>query len=84
MTSLLVDREMAAPYVYVVSGKVIQDITSLIDEEYPPGGVTSIVLGQARTHRHSILELRGLGREVWQRVDPKQYIDELRNEWNSR
>lgn len=81
MTSLLVDREMSAPYEYVYSGKAIQDVTSLIDEEYY---LTSVVLRQSWIRRHSILELRGLGKEIWQGVDPKKYIDELRNEWNAR
>ena len=81
MTSLLLDREMSAPYEYVYSGKAIQDVTSLIDEEIC---LTSVVLRQPWARRHSILELRGLGRETWQGVDPKKYIDELRDEWNTR
>lgn len=81
MTSLLVDREMSATYEYVYSGKAIQDVTSLIDEEYY---LTSVVLRQSWIRRHSILELRGLGKEMWQGVDPKKYIDELRNEWDAR
>jgi hypothetical protein len=30
----------------------------------------------------SLLELDGLGREVWRGVDPKRYINRLRNEWD--
>lgn len=30
----------------------------------------------------SILELEGLGKEVWEGVDPKQYISEMRDEWD--
>jgi hypothetical protein len=75
---------MSAPYAYVVSDKAIQDVTSLIDEEYTLGGLTSVFLRQPWTPRHSILELRGLGREVWLDIDPKKYIDELRNEWDAR
>lgn len=29
----------------------------------------------------SILELEGLGAEIWRGVDAQQYIDELRDEW---
>lgn len=29
----------------------------------------------------SILELEGLGAEVWDGVDPNQYVAELRDEW---
>ena len=32
--------------------------------------------------RHSILELHGLGREIWQGVDPKEYVRGLREEWD--
>jgi len=84
MTSLLIDREMSSIYAYVVSGKAIQDVTSLIGEEYTLGGMTSVVLRQPWTRRHSIMELRGVGRDIWQGIDPKKYIDELRNEWVAR
>ena len=30
--------------------------------------------------RHSILALHGLGREIWQGVDPKEYVRGLRDE----
>jgi hypothetical protein len=32
----------------------------------------------------SILELAGLGAEVWQDIDPQAYIDQLRSEWDDR
>jgi hypothetical protein len=31
--------------------------------------------------RHSIRELHGLGKEIWQGVDPKDYVRKLRDEW---
>ena len=34
--------------------------------------------------RHSILELHGLGKEIWQGVDPKDYVRKLRDEWEDR
>ena len=33
---------------------------------------------------HSIMELHGLGAEIWRGVDAQQYVDELRNEWDAR
>ena len=30
---------------------------------------------------HTILELRGLGREIWAGVDPDRYVDEERSSW---
>ncbi len=31
--------------------------------------------------RHSLLELEGLGKEIWEGIDPQQYVDEERNSW---
>jgi hypothetical protein len=31
--------------------------------------------------RHSILELHGLGKEIWQGVNPNEYVNKLRDEW---
>ena len=31
---------------------------------------------------HSLLELEGLGAEIWQGVDAQQYVNELRDEWD--
>ena len=30
----------------------------------------------------SIMELHGLGAEIWQGIDAQQYVNELRDEWN--
>jgi hypothetical protein len=40
--------------------------------------------GDVNGERHSILELHGLGKEIWQRVDPKEYVNQLRDEWDER
>jgi hypothetical protein len=34
--------------------------------------------------KHSILELAGLGAEVWEGIDPQEYVDQLRSEWDHR
>lgn len=34
-----------------------------------------------RQRRHSIMELKGLGKEVWEGIDVEKYIDEERNSW---
>lgn len=36
--------------------------------------------GEGRSR--SLLELRGLGKEVWRDVDVKDYIDQERSSWN--
>jgi hypothetical protein len=32
----------------------------------------------------SLLELEGLGAELWQRIDAQKYVDQLRSEWDQR
>lgn len=32
----------------------------------------------------SILDLHGLGAEIWHGIDPQEYIDHLRSEWDHR
>jgi len=36
----------------------------------------------SRKPRHSIMELEGLGKEVWEGVEPQQYIEKERNSWD--
>jgi len=33
---------------------------------------------------HSIMELHGLGKEIWEGVDVQEYADELRRDWEQR
>ena len=37
-----------------------------------------------RQRRRSILELQGLGKEIWQGIDATQYVRDLRDEWDAR
>jgi hypothetical protein len=37
--------------------------------------------GVMRSKKHSIMELKGLGKEIWEGVDVEKYIDEERNSW---
>ncbi|GAC1349650.1 MAG: hypothetical protein NVSMB27_24760 [Ktedonobacteraceae bacterium] len=38
--------------------------------------------GKARLkHKHSILELEGLGAEVWKGIDAQKYVDQERDSW---
>lgn len=32
--------------------------------------------------RHSIMELRGLGKDLWGGVDAQEYVNRLRSEWD--
>ncbi|HEX9961609.1 MAG TPA: hypothetical protein VGB00_11785 [Pyrinomonadaceae bacterium] len=37
-----------------------------------------------QTKKRSIMELHGLGAEIWKGIDAQEYADELRNEWEHR
>jgi hypothetical protein len=41
---------------------------------------TEVENGDANGQRHSILEVHGLGQEIWQDVDPNEYVRRLRDE----
>ncbi len=43
--------------------------------ETPPG---------AQAQGRNIMELHGLGAEIWQGVDAQDYVNELRDEWDRR
>jgi hypothetical protein len=32
--------------------------------------------------KRSIMELHGLGKEIWEGIDAQQYVNELRREWD--
>jgi len=34
--------------------------------------------------QRSLLELEGLGADLWQGIDAQHYVDELRQEWDQR
>jgi len=51
--------------------RLLEDVASLVRRK---------VATQAR--RRSILELRGLGKEIWQDIDAQEYIDQERASWN--
>jgi hypothetical protein len=33
-------------------------------------------------HKHSLLELEGLGKEVWEGINVKEYLNQERNSWD--
>lgn len=41
-------------------------------------------LRQIEEPKHSILELAGLGADVWKDIDAQAYINRLRSEWDER
>jgi hypothetical protein len=45
---------------------------------------TELENGDDNGQRYNILELHGLGKEIWQGVDPRDYVKDLRDEWEER
>ncbi len=43
--------------------------------------VAAIIRNKVKTKRHSILELKGLGKEIWKSVDAQEYVKEERGSW---
>lgn len=73
-----------APYAYVASGEAIRDAQRLLIAPGPHSYLLANA-GSAMSsgNGHSILQLKGLGREVWADVSADTYIRTLRNEWPS-
>ena len=42
------------------------------------------LVAQREPKNRSILELRGLGKEIWQGIDAQEYVDGLREEWERK
>lgn len=83
--TVLTIHELEAPYVYVASEQALADVTRLLEVVPKREGSTSVVLSATGHERgRSILELEGLGKEIWEGVDPRKYIDELRADMRER
>jgi hypothetical protein len=46
--------------------------------------IDSLDTPEAPVEKHSILELAGLGKEIWEGIDPQEYVNQLRSEWDNR
>jgi hypothetical protein len=45
--------------------------------------IEAMLHGQLKPkHRHSIMELKGLGKEIWKDIDVAEYIRQEREAWN--
>jgi hypothetical protein len=34
--------------------------------------------------KHHLIELEGLGKEIWEGIDAQEYVNRLRDEWDER
>lgn len=70
--------------------KILTDILNQVQQLSPEERerllddlAVSIHKGTAdRPKKHSIKELRGLGKELWRSIDVEKYIEEERNSWD--
>jgi hypothetical protein len=46
--------------------------------------VDSLDVAEAPRRQRSLLELRGLGKEIWEGIDAQEYVNQLRDEWDHR
>lgn len=71
-----------APYDYVQTEKEISDVVELLYLDQAPSGTgpTSIIIAREKGNGN-LLQLKGLGKNIWSGIDAQKYIDELREEW---
>jgi hypothetical protein len=50
--------------------QLIEELTKIINHRQP----TKI--------KHSIMELEGLGKKIWQGIDAQKYVEQERQSWN--
>lgn len=65
--------------------EVKQQILSLTPEEQLKlvSEITSLVsVNMAVKSKHNIMELRGLGKEIWREIDVQEYVNQERESWN--
>lgn len=74
---------LGAPYDYVQTESVITDVIELLrlDEALSGTGPTSIVIAREKSRTVGLLQLRGLGKDLWKGLDAQEYINKLREEW---
>ena len=54
----------------------------LLREDAPGDWMVDAVENGSSTAMHSIMELHGLGREIWDGVDAQTYVNQMRDEWD--
>lgn len=76
---------LRAPYEYVRSEGVIDQAQALLwrDCSVADTGITSLTLVREQLANNSLLQLRGLGKEIWRGVEAQQHVNELRDEWEN-
>jgi hypothetical protein len=72
------EYEAVGSYTTVASQYVVSEVIRLFATPVPG------TAAQEEPRRRSIMELQGLGRDIWEGIDAGSYIDALRHEWDNR
>jgi excisionase family DNA binding protein len=56
-----------------------QKVEAWLEQQDPPAAAEPTA-----SPRRSIMELHGLGAEIWAGIDAQEYVNELRKEWDHR
>ncbi len=67
-------RPLPVPLRLRLLEKIARDLSVPADEQVAAGTAPL----------RSIMDLHGLGKEIWKDVDPQEYVNELRAEWDER
>ncbi len=64
--------------------EIIQQVQQLTPDEQLRllKELAGLVRRQATTRQHSIFELEGLGKELWQGINAQEYVNRERDSWN--
>ena len=75
--AILTMGNLEAPYLYVESENVVREADRLMEI-----GNTAVTL-QEPSPVASLMSLQGLGKHLWKDIEPREYVNSLRNEWKS-
>ena len=49
-----------------------------LEEQFAVAELLRVMIANRVGKKHSITELKGLGKEIWEGIDAQEYVDELR------
>ena len=79
---MITAKELEAPYANVMSEDLMKPIERLLPATGRREACTSVVLSGRATRGRSLMELEGLGTEIWAGEDAQAYVNRLRDEWS--
>jgi len=71
-------------YDYVYTRGVVSDANMLLKLDLSPTGSrsTSVTMIRETSGRENLMQLKGLGKHLWNGIDAQEYVRKLRNEWD--